>query len=80
MNTWLQFQQALTPIGLILRRRVSAVSKDEACAQASRNKSYTIPSAAISTRRCACPVLLRVLSSLPRHNFVRDMAGNSLAQ
>jgi len=29
---WLQFQEALTLMSLILRRRVSAVSKDEACA------------------------------------------------
>ena len=30
---WLQFQRALKPMSLILRRRVSAVSKEEACAQ-----------------------------------------------
>ncbi|QOZ10727.1 hypothetical protein XH96_26755 [Bradyrhizobium sp. CCBAU 51765] len=29
-----QFQRALTPMSLILRRRMSAVSKDEAFAQA----------------------------------------------
>jgi hypothetical protein len=28
----------------------------------------------------ALPGLLRVLSSPPRRNFVRDMAGNGLAQ
>ncbi|MDA9545688.1 hypothetical protein ACM43_14935 [Bradyrhizobium sp. CCBAU 45321] len=38
-----QFQRALTPISLILRRRVSAVSKDEACAQSAATSHMRLP-------------------------------------